>query len=106
MKEAASRMLVNSLTSRTAELAIVTAVRTSKPIISSAFTSRFRPLQFPSELIWYYGSYRQFVGLLGLVISPVSKPLTATNDNIRGISIISGTGAVICTSRCSSAMQS
>jgi hypothetical protein len=30
---------------------------------------------FPSELIWNYGSYRQLVGLLGRVISPVARPL-------------------------------
>jgi hypothetical protein len=28
-----------------------------------------------SELIWNYGSYRQFVGPLGRVISPVARPL-------------------------------
>jgi hypothetical protein len=30
---------------------------------------------FPSELIWNYVSYRQMVGLLGWVISPVARPL-------------------------------
>jgi hypothetical protein len=35
---------------------------------------------FPSELIWYYGYYRQSVGLLGRVISPVARPLP-TQDN-------------------------
>jgi hypothetical protein len=35
---------------------------------------------FPSELIWNYGSYRQSVGLLVRVISPVARPLP-TQDN-------------------------
>jgi hypothetical protein len=35
---------------------------------------------FPSELIWNYDSYRQSVGLLGRVISPVARPLP-TQDN-------------------------
>jgi hypothetical protein len=35
---------------------------------------------FPSELIWNYGSYRQLVGLLRRVISPVARPLP-TQDN-------------------------
>jgi hypothetical protein len=30
---------------------------------------------FPSELMWNYGSYRQLVGLLGRVISPIARPL-------------------------------
>jgi hypothetical protein len=36
---------------------------------------------FPSELIWNCGSYREVVGLLGRLISPVAKPLP-TQDNI------------------------
>jgi hypothetical protein len=36
---------------------------------------------FPSELIWIYGSYRQIVGLLGRMMSPVASPLSA-QDNI------------------------
>jgi hypothetical protein len=35
---------------------------------------------FPSELMWNCGSYRQLVGLLGRMISPVARPLP-TQDN-------------------------
>jgi hypothetical protein len=35
---------------------------------------------FPSEAVWNYGSYRQLVGLLGRVISPVAR-LLPTQDN-------------------------
>lgn len=40
---------------------------------------------FPSEIIWYYGSYSQLVGrLLGGVISSVARPLTYTGQHKHG----------------------
>jgi hypothetical protein len=37
---------------------------------------------FPSELVWNYGSYRQFVAFFERVISPVARPLpTRGNTN-------------------------
>jgi hypothetical protein len=30
---------------------------------------------YPSELVWNFGSYKQLVGLLGRIISPVARAL-------------------------------
>jgi hypothetical protein len=45
-------------------------------VVSSSSAFRIKPSGlFPSELIWNCASYRQLVGLLGRVISPVARPL-------------------------------
>jgi hypothetical protein len=53
--------------------------RISLTRVFSTFRIRSSGL-FPSELIWYYGYYRQAVALLGRVSSPIARPLP-TQDN-------------------------
>jgi hypothetical protein len=47
-------------------------------------TGHLPVLDFPSKLIWNCGSYRQLVGLLGRVISPVAKAATYTGQHKYG----------------------
>jgi hypothetical protein len=41
------------------------------------------PVCFPWDVIWNYRSYRQLVGLLGRMTSPVARPLPTQNTNKR-----------------------